>query len=324
MELRLDGPINDFSAEMFNFQLDDFIKDENKNEPIDLVISSPGGSVISGWAIYNRLKSLSNPINVRIEGLAASIIALAGDTVKISEVGSFMIHRASTFAEGDQNELEKQIETLKAIDETLITVYQAKTNESRDQIEEWLDEEKWFTPEEAVEVGFASEIINKVDARMAALYLPKSGAMTKLEKLMNFLNMSDEDTETKEETKEETSTKEETKEEEVETKEETDNKEETEVEAITEEQIQAMIDKSLERFDDKLDQILSATKENVETASEGAAELAEAAIKKLLKGVKSDGKVPFTNQTMDGTGYEVPNAKFKERIKAIEEKTRLE
>ena len=190
-EIRIDGPIGMFmnDSESFNFELNNLGLGED--EELVVIINSPGGSVIEGWGIYNRLKSLDNKVVTRVEGLAASIaslIALAGDEVKMSEVGSIMIHRASTMADGNQKDLEKQIETLKTIDETLITVYQAKTGESREQVEEWMDDEKWFTADEAIEIGFVDEIINKVDSRMAALYLPKTDTMKKFEKLMAYLN----------------------------------------------------------------------------------------------------------------------------------------
>jgi len=328
-EIRIDGPIGSFmnDIESFNMELDSL--GLSNSETLTLIINSPGGSVIEGWGIYNRLKSLPNQIDIRIEGLAASIaslIALAGtDKPKISEIGSFMIHRASTFAEGDQKDLEKQIETLKTIDETLITAYQAATGKSREIIEEWMDEEKWFTPDEAIEAGFASELINKVDAKMAALYLPKSKAMTKLEKLMNFLNKSDEldakqsDADKSDEL--DAKHNDAAKSDELDA-EHDDAAKKSEV-TLTEEKISEMIASALKPIIESIETLTAATNEAIEVAKEAAPDVAEAAIRKLVKGIKTTGSVPASNTSMDGNGYVITDQKFKDKLKDIETKTRL-
>ena len=318
-QIRIDGPVGMFmtDSESFAFELQNLNLQEN--ETLEVVINSPGGSVIEGWGIYNQLKSLNNKVVTKVEGLAASIaslIALAGDEVHISEVGSIMIHRASTFAEGNQKDLEKQIETLKTIDETLITVYQAKSGENREQVEEWLDEEKWFTADEAVEIGFADEIINKVDSRMAALYLPKTDTMNKFEKLMAYLNGE----EVVEEVVEETTTEETAAE-------ETQDNQEEETEALTKEDVAKMIKEALK--DDKKD-ILDAIQTLSETFNkhkDEAEQLTTEIVKKVARGITTNGKPPVSANTTFETPAEKPewtpqHQGFKDRIAEIDKNTR--
>jgi ATP-dependent protease ClpP protease subunit len=319
-EIRLDGPIGMMmnGSEMFQMNLNELdLKDEDR---LTVVINSPGGSVIEGWGIYNQLKSLNNPVDVRIEGLAASIaslIALAGDTVKMSEVGSFMIHRASTQIEGNQEDLKKSVETLNTIDETLINVYMAATNESREVVEEWMDQEKWFTPEKALEVGFVDEIINKVDAKMAALYYPKNKTMTKFEKLMAYLN-GDEATP-------EVATPEDTPEI------ETGSAEDQPVAELDEgqmDQVASMIGEALAPLIARIEALEPAEDAEEETDEERDAKLddrIEEKIKAIVRGIgRSTGTPPQANANMDGEPvYISPNQKHNNRMREIEAKTRL-
>lgn len=169
--IRIDGAIGDFgnTAEEFQARLSELALSDS--DDLKVIINSVGGSVFEGFNIYNSLKTLPNKVTVKIEGLAASIatlIALAGDTVQMSEVSMFMIHNASTFVQGNKEDLEKQMETLETIDNTLKTVYASKTGEKPKVIAEWMKETKWFDSKEAKRIGFVDEIVDKIDSKMAA------------------------------------------------------------------------------------------------------------------------------------------------------------
>jgi ATP-dependent protease ClpP protease subunit len=161
-------------------------------------ISSPGGSVLVGFEIYNEIKNLpSKNIVFEINGLAASIasiIVMAGAEIRASEFSLFMIHNASTGVEGNAEELKQQIEILKKIDELLLDTYynrnqeRGKTKLTRDRISEMMNTETWLTPAEGVEYGFIDKIINKSAdiAKVAAQYKP---SMKHLQKLKQMLAM---------------------------------------------------------------------------------------------------------------------------------------
>lgn len=129
--------------------------------PIRLIINSPGGEVFAGAAIYNALLQYEGKKTVRVDGVAASmasVIAMVGDEIYMSPGSTMMIHRPSVGAWGNVEELEKAIEMLKAIEETIIPIYEERTGLSRDEVFALLDAETWMSPEKAVELGFADKL----------------------------------------------------------------------------------------------------------------------------------------------------------------------
>lgn len=125
---------------------------------IHLRINSPGGDVFDGVAIYNALRAHKARVITHIDGLAASIasvIALAGDEVRMAPNAFFMVHNPWAIAMGDAAEFRKMAETLEKISEGAIAkTYQLKTGEDLETIETWMDDETWFTADEAKDAGF--------------------------------------------------------------------------------------------------------------------------------------------------------------------------
>lgn len=144
-------------------------------------ISSPGGDVFDGLAIYNALRSHGAAVTTIVEGLAASaasFIALAGTTVRMQESAMMMIHRAWGLAIGNEADMTDMAATLKKIDGQLAGIYAKKTGKSVDDMLELMAGESdgtWFTADEAKEIGLADEIIDgagddaKAAARVAAM-----------------------------------------------------------------------------------------------------------------------------------------------------------
>ena len=127
-------------------------------------INSGGGDVFAANAIYTRIKDHSAKITVKIDGWAASaatIIAMAGDTIKIARNGVFMIHDPAmtvwdTFRAED---FEKMAEELKVIKQSIVNTYTMKTGKPEQEISDLMAEEKWWTGDEAVENGFCDELM---------------------------------------------------------------------------------------------------------------------------------------------------------------------
>ena len=158
----------------FGASLDD-IKDQlvdlPESEEVTVHIDSAGGDVPAGFAIYNFLKGLPNQVTTRIEGQAASIasiIALAGDTVEISETADMMIHNAWTQAVGDHEDLRKTADNLEDVTDRLVNVYQNKTGLSEERIKELMTEETILSAADALSMGFVDAIVNKVNAMAMA------------------------------------------------------------------------------------------------------------------------------------------------------------
>ena len=101
-------------------------------------------------------------VTVKIDGIAASaasVIAMAGNTVLMSPVSTMMIHNPATVAMGDHNEMQKAIEMLNEVKESIINAYEIKTGLSRAKLSHLMDSETWMNANKAVELGFADGII---------------------------------------------------------------------------------------------------------------------------------------------------------------------
>jgi ATP-dependent Clp protease, protease subunit len=132
-------------------------------EEINLCINSPGGDVADGFAIYNTLNRHSARIIVDVDGLAASIasvIAMAGDEIRMAENASLMIHDPWTIAMGDAEELRRAASILDTLQGQIAGVYAARTGQSLAAIKRMMSAETWMTAEEARAAGFCTAVID--------------------------------------------------------------------------------------------------------------------------------------------------------------------
>ena len=139
---------------------------DNVKNDVTIRLNSTGGDVFQGVEIYNYLKNHPSKITVEVTGTAASaatFICAGADQVIMNTGTTFMIHRGATYAWGNKNDIEATLKMLETIDESIINIYTELTGQTADQIESWMNEEKWFTASEAVEYGFATEVKSKVD-----------------------------------------------------------------------------------------------------------------------------------------------------------------
>lgn len=114
--------------------------------------------------IYNMLTNYKGKVTVKIDGIAASaasVIAMAGDTVLVSPVSMLMIHNPATIAWGDHAEMQKAIDMLSEVKESIINAYVLKTGLSRPKLSHLMDAETWMDANKAVELGFADEIMTR-------------------------------------------------------------------------------------------------------------------------------------------------------------------
>ncbi len=130
---------------------------------IDLRINSPGGDVFDGFAIYNLLAQHPATVDVYVDGVAASIasiIAMAGDSIKMAKNSLMMIHNPQGVAIGDANEMDRVKALLIQVKGNLANTYVDRTKNKAADIAAWMDDETWFTAEAAVEHGFADTVIS--------------------------------------------------------------------------------------------------------------------------------------------------------------------
>jgi ATP-dependent Clp endopeptidase proteolytic subunit ClpP len=136
---------------------------------LTVVINSGGGDVFAGLSIYNALRELDAEVIIRVDGLAASIasiIAMAGNKVIMSPGSLMMIHRPSVFAAGNVDDLDKARDLLLKIEESITPIYTEKTGLSTEKIAEMLEAETWMSADEAVELGFADQVIKSEQASL--------------------------------------------------------------------------------------------------------------------------------------------------------------
>lgn len=103
-------------------------------------------------------------VTVKIDGIAASaasVIAMAGTRVLMSPVSMLMIHNPMTVAMGDAAEMEKAIEMLASVKESIINAYELKSGLSRAKISHLMDDETWMDANKAIELGFADDMLSR-------------------------------------------------------------------------------------------------------------------------------------------------------------------
>ena len=127
-----------------------------------LHINSPGGDCVAASQIYTMLMDYPGDVVVQIDSLAASaasVIAMAGTTIKMSPTALMMVHNPWTSTVGDAAEMQKAINLLDEVKESLINAYEIKTGMSRKQLSEYMDAETWMNAHKAKELGFCDEVL---------------------------------------------------------------------------------------------------------------------------------------------------------------------
>ncbi len=130
-------------------------------DTITVHINSPGGAVFDGLAIYNLLAQHKAKIVVEIDGLAASaasVIAMAGDEIRMAENALMMIHPASSMAFGTADDMRDTADILEKITDNLVNIYAARTGRPREQIAELVDMETWLNASDALDLGLITDI----------------------------------------------------------------------------------------------------------------------------------------------------------------------
>ncbi|MGI6700777.1 MAG: head maturation protease, ClpP-related [Christensenellales bacterium] len=130
--------------------------------PITLHINSPGGDCIAASQIYTMLMDYPHDVTVQIDGMAASaasVIAMAGTRVCMSPTSMMMIHNPFTIAQGDSAEMQKAIQLLDEVKESIINAYEIKTGLSRTKLSHLMDNETWMNAWRAKELGFCDEVL---------------------------------------------------------------------------------------------------------------------------------------------------------------------
>lgn len=161
-ELYIYGDITSWpweDSDVSSYILSKQLSELNKDDSITVYINSYGGEVAEGLAIYNMLKRF-NSVTTVVDGFAASIasvIFMAGSKRIMNPASLLLIHNAWSHVSGNASDMRKEANDLDTITASSITAYMERVNIGEDKLHELMDAETWITPEDAVNMGFATE-----------------------------------------------------------------------------------------------------------------------------------------------------------------------
>lgn len=153
-----------------------------------VLLNTPGGDAFEGIAIYNLLREHKGRVTVAVLGLAASagsIIAMAGDQIRMHEASQLMIHSAWGLVAGNKNDLREFADTLDKMDAAMAGLYASRTGIPADKVKAMMDAETWMSAEEAVEAKFADIIV--ADEKKKKNYSARAEAVIAVE-VMNAVS----------------------------------------------------------------------------------------------------------------------------------------
>lgn len=145
------------------------------DRPVEVQINSPGGDMFEGIAVYNVLREHSQPVTIKVMGMAASaasIIAMAGDTIEIGAASFIMIHNCWVLAMGNRHDMRETADFLEPFDQAMVDVYTQRSGGDAKKIAKWMDDETFMSGSMAIERGFADALLDadavKVDEKAKA------------------------------------------------------------------------------------------------------------------------------------------------------------
>lgn len=130
-------------------------------DTLHLRVNSPGGDVFEGRAIRTAMREFKGKTIGHIDGLAASAattVVDGCDEIEISEGAFYMIHNGWTLGYGNRHEFSKTVKLLEKVDAAIANDYAKRTGVELAQLVAWMDDETWFSSDEAVQHGFATRL----------------------------------------------------------------------------------------------------------------------------------------------------------------------
>lgn len=141
----------------------DFVRDLQAIDAstVNVRISSPGGSVFEALAMYASLKNFEATINCIIDGLcasAATVIAMAGDSITTAPGSMWMVHDALGQVYGNAADMQQMCDLLDKTSQNIADIYTARAGGTADEWRATMQAETWYTSDEAVTAGLADSL----------------------------------------------------------------------------------------------------------------------------------------------------------------------
>lgn len=192
-EIELDGYISEYSwfeDDITPAMFKDALNEAGGGGPITIRINSYGGDVIAAARMHTIIRDYPGKVTVKIDGVAASaatVVAVAGDVVRMQETGYFMIHDPAFvffLAQINLEDMMRMTEALKTFKEGIMNAYETKTKLPRTELSTLMTEETWMDAQKALDLGFIDEMIR---GNESVFSLPENVAAVNA--LQNFRNV---------------------------------------------------------------------------------------------------------------------------------------
>ena len=192
-EIEFDGYISEYSwfeDDITPGMFKDALYEAGGGGPVTLRINSYGGDVIAAAKMHTIIREYPGKVTVKIDGVAASaatVVAVAGDVVRMQETGYFMIHDPAFvffLAHVNLEDMGRMTEALKAFKEGIVNAYETKTGLSRNRLSKLMTDETWMDAQKALDLGFIDEMIRASEKPFS---LPENVAAVNA--LSNFSNV---------------------------------------------------------------------------------------------------------------------------------------
>lgn len=155
--------------------------------PVSVAINSPGGDFFDGVSIYNMLRQHPGEVNVSILGIAASaasIVAMAGDTITMGVGSTLMIHNSWGMVVGNQADMREAADLFALFDADMAEIYAMRTGKTAEEVAKLMAAETFMSAQEAVDLGFADDISNEKQVKISAETGKKASIKRKLEAIL--------------------------------------------------------------------------------------------------------------------------------------------
>jgi ATP-dependent Clp protease protease subunit len=149
------------------------LESSDPDAPIQLYVNSPGGVAYAGLAIYDTMQHIRPPVHTTCAGIAmsaAALVLVGGEPGKRTSLpnGRMLIHQPSGGFQGQQTDIAIHAAETLALRDRLDEIFAEHSGQSKEQVHEDMERDRFFTPHEAVEYGLIDRVLNGNGARREA------------------------------------------------------------------------------------------------------------------------------------------------------------
>lgn len=163
--IMLFGPIDKVLAQKIIAQL--LYLDTINNDPILMVINSPGGDADAGFAILDMIRAIKSPVKTLANGIAASaatvvLLASKKELRFATKNARLLIHQPSTGTQGTASDIEIQAKAIRELRKVGSQLIADQTGKTFEQVEKDIHRDYWMSAEEAKAYGLVGKLVDSI------------------------------------------------------------------------------------------------------------------------------------------------------------------